>query len=916
MNSDLADAEVAIDGYEMFGCNLRNKTGRDVALYIRDNIQANPVDFKSEFSESVWLSTKLAGGDELLIGCVYRSSSGTGENNENLLKLLSEINGSNFSHILIMGDFNFEKINWNTCIDFKFIEKIRDCYLFQHITKPTRARIDHEPHILDRILSNEEGMVSDIEYCSPLGKSDHSLINFNFNCYIQQENTERVKYYYDKADFSGMKTEIFTVDWANELEDKDINEQWTIFKERLLSIQDKYVPKRKSRTTCDKKGKCSVDLKTLKTIRKKHRCWARFMETRNADKYREYCKLRNQVKNLTRKAVRNKEKEIAQDIKKNPKKFWCYANSKTKTRSGISDLVMNQGNNIEALTNNDKEKADTLSEFFSSVFTVENDDDYPLLKELDLDYSMPELEIKEEKVRKRLHDLNISKSPGPDNIHPRILHDLFDVLSKPVTIIFKNCINSTTVPDEWREGCITAIFKKGSRKSASNYRPVSLTCILCKQLETFVRDHTVDHMKKNSLFSPKQFGFISGRSTSLQLLYVLDQWTQIIDRGGSLDCVYLDFMKAFDKVPHRRLLYKLHRYGISTSIIQWIESFLSNRKQRVRVMNSFSEWEPVTSGIPQGSVLGPILFVIYINDLPDELNSECYMFADDTKVFRDIKTPTDNNILQEDMHKLENWSDNWLLRFHPDKCKVLTFGKRSTPPAEYILCNTKLQSTANEKDIGVVVDNQLSFEEHINEKINKANSIMGLIRRSFTYLDEPTFLMLYKALVRPHLEYANSVWSPYKKKHITAIENVQRRATQLLPGMKDLSYEERLRKLKLPTLAYRRMRGDMIETYKITSGIYDPALPPLLQRNISGATRGHSKKLYQHRSYKDIRKHFFTNRIINTWNLSEHVISAKNTKTFEYRLDKLWSNQELLYNYESNLTTETTFMTKVMMMWT
>lgn len=136
------------------------------------------------------------------------------------------------------------------------------------------------------------------------------------------------------------------------------------------------------------------------------------------------------------------------------------------------------------------------------------------------------------------------------------------------------------MPDEWREGCITAIFKKGSRKRASNYRPVSLTCILCKQLETFVRDHIVDHMKKNSLFSPKQFGFISGRSTSLQLLYVLEQWTQIIDRGGSLDCVYLDFMKAFDKVPHRRLLYKLHRYGISTSIIQWIESFLSNRKQR------------------------------------------------------------------------------------------------------------------------------------------------------------------------------------------------------------------------------------------------------------------------------------------------------------------------------------------------
>ena len=289
------------------------------------------------------------------------------------------------------------------------------------------------------------------------------------------------------------------------------------------------------------------------------------------------------------------------------------------------------------------------------------------------------------------------------------------------------------IPNEWREGCITALFKKGNRKHASNYRPVSLTCILCKLLKTFVKDHIVDHMKKNLLFSPKQFGFISGRSTTLQLLYVLDKWTEILDNGGNLDCVYLDFMKAFDKVPHHRLLYKLRRYGISPNIVNWIQSFLYNRKQRVRVMNSYSEWAPLTRGIPQGSVLGPILFVIYINDLPDKLNSDCYMFADDTKVFNEIRCDEDSEKLQHDMEELENWSDKWLLRFHPDKCKVLSAGKRKTGRFEYKLCNTKLQYTEKEKDIGVVVDNQLNFEDHMNEKINKANSIMGLIRRTFTY---------------------------------------------------------------------------------------------------------------------------------------------------------------------------------------
>ena len=175
---------------------------------------------------------------------------------------------------------------------------------------------------------------------------------------------------------------------------------------------------------------------------------------------------------------------------------------------------------------------------------------------------------------------------------------------------------------------------------------------------------------------------------------------------------------------------------------------------------------------------------------------------------------------------------------------------------------------------------------------------------TFTYIDTPTFLMLYKALVRPHLEYANSVWNPYKKKHITALENVQRRATKLIPGFKDMTYENRLRKLKLPTLAYRRKRGDMIEAFKLTSGLYDTALPSLLEIQKNTRTRGHSKKLYQHRSNKDIRKNFFTNRIINIWNsLPENVISAKNTKIFEHRLDNYWKDQDLLYNYESNLTT-------------
>ena len=238
----------------------------------------------------------------------------------------------------------------------------------------------------------------------------------------------------------------------------------------------------------------------------------------------------------------------------------------------------------ETLTSNNTDKANTLSEFFSSVFTTEGDGECPMLEDITIDNHMLNLEIKETDVEKRLHKLNISKSPGPDNIHPRILHDFCQELAKPVTIIFRKSIESRRIPVGWGEGCITALFKKGNRKLASNYRPVSLTCILCKLLETFVRDHIVNFMKENLLFSARQFGFITGRSTVLQLLYVLENWTKILDEGGRIDCVYLDFMKAFDKVPHRRLLHKLRHYCISEELVDWIGSFLSNRKQRVRVI--------------------------------------------------------------------------------------------------------------------------------------------------------------------------------------------------------------------------------------------------------------------------------------------------------------------------------------------
>ena len=257
-------------------------------------------------------------------------------------------------------------------------------------------------------------------------------------------------------------------------------------------------------------------------------------------------------------------------------------------------------------------------------------------------------------------------------------------------------------------------------------------------------------------------------------------------------------------------------------MIKWTKDFLSDRQQQVAVNDELSEWHNVTSGIPQGSVLGPTMFIIFINDLPDIVESQAYLFADDTKIYRTITTEEDKNTLQEDLERLTEWSNTWLLKFHPQKCKHLHIGtKNPDPDFEYELMGNKLEKVQEEKDIGVAVDEKLKFEKHICDKVKKANSMAAIIRRIFHHLDEKTFVPLYKALVRSHLDYASPVWSPHQQRYIDMIEGVQRRATKQLPGYSNLPYEERLKRLKLPTLKYRRHRGDMIEIYKLTSGIYD-----------------------------------------------------------------------------------------------
>ena len=306
--------------------------------------------------------------------------------------------------------------------------------------------------------------------------------------------------------------------------------------------------------------------------------------------------------------------------------------------------------------------------------------------DVQVDNDICDVIVNVQKVKELLKSVNTSKSTGPDEIHPRFLKELADHLAYPITILFNNSLSEGSLPPIWKSANVSCLFKSGDKKSASNYRPISITPVTCRLLERLIRNAVMSHCIDNNIFSDSQYSFRNQQVCTLQLLKVLDDWTKAIDNGLPVDTLYLDLQKAFDSVPHQRLILKLERLGITGNLLRWIKNFLSERKQRVVLNGISSDWTDVISGVPQGSVLGPILFILYVNDLPDKVKSYCKTFADDTKLYKEIDNLKDYEDLQDDIYELCRWTTKWLLFFNANKCKVLHIGNNN-PRFDYEMTN-------------------------------------------------------------------------------------------------------------------------------------------------------------------------------------------------------------------------------------
>ena len=339
-------------------------------------------------------------------------------------------------------------------------------------------------------------------------------------------------------------------------------------------------------------------------------------------------------------------------------------------------------------------------------------------------------------------------------------------------------------------------------------------------------------------------------------------------------------------------------YGIAGSVLNWITDFLSNRRQRVNIKGSYSDWSSVTSGVPQGSVLGPLLFIIYINDLPESVQSYAAIFADDTKLYRPIINAEDSNILQSDLDLLVEWCKVWLMNFNYSKCKHLPFGHNS-PSRHYTMgSGTALHQICmvdEENDLGIMFSRNFKFKSHIHKMVQKANKVLGVTNRTFKYLDPNIMRLLYTSLVRPHLDYASNIWNPYLLEDMRTIEKLQRRATKLIPSLKQYTYQERLSALNLPSLQYRRLRMDLIMTYKILQGTVHLRKDHFFIMN-TNPTRTNGLKIYKHHCNKTLRRYSFSQRIIDHWNrLPSEIVNAPNLLSFKTQLDIFLSSLRFKY---------------------
>jgi hypothetical protein len=854
--------------------------------------------------------------DIILFGCVYRPPPRADDDKEKRAKLEKAILTSimaaralvdrkEFDGLCIVGDFNYNKTSWDedgvglaeplAKLDNAFLETLAEQHLHQSVTFPTflNAR-GVRVNFLDLVLSESANRVFNIEAGPPLSddcRQYHVSITFEIGLRYERPKSlfERSKFVLSKGKYEDLTNELDAVNWQKLFEGKQVDECNELFVNEYNRACRLWIP------ICSKSSRkvqppwWTGSLGNL--CAKKKRLWILIQHNQGNSEslisdYKATCKA---VKKATKRAVIDYERLLVNE-KKNNKRLYGYAKSKQKTTKTISEMRGEDGRK----TTCGGEISNILNNYFKSVFVIESDQGLPTF-EMRTEARISEVSIDVGELADRLSKLDPHKAPGDDGIHPHVLSRCSSACAVPLAMIFNKSLQSGVIPEKWRLANVTALHKKGSRLDPGNYRPVSLTSVMCKVLERIVRDTLLDYLYANHLIAKEQHGFVRNKACITNLLESLDIITNSLAYKLWIDLILLDFAKAFDKVPHGRLVHKLRAYGITGVLLEWLADFLRNRKQRVVMGEHMSGWETVTSGVPQGSVLGPLLFVIYINDLPECVtNFPIKLYADDSKIIAEINNEDDSRKLQEDLNAVVNWTDKWLMRLNYDKCKVMHLGKKNSKQAYYMHDSLTgfthtLSMTEKERDLGITLSSDAKWHAHASKIASKANSTLGWFKDAFMCRDANLWKKLYMTYIRPHLEFAAPAWNLYSKGDIRLVEQVQRRATKVSHALKSLGYEARLERLGLTTLEARRTRGDCIQLFKLLGRQEEVNWhrgPRVIEPRYGRRMRLQREIVLNCAQ----RYNFFSNRVVGSWNsLPDAVTSSTSINSFKKAYDNFVS---------------------------
>ena len=588
----------------------------------------------------------------------------------------------------------------------------------------------------------------------------------------------------------------------------------------------------------------------------------------------------------------------------NPKRFWTLLKDRSKSRCSSTIITVDGIDSTDPL-----KKAGAFNHYFQSVFCSKKHDILPEITKTQ-DPRLESIILTEEAVKKELRNLNPSKAAGPDGISTRVLKEAHEELAKPITTLFNKSLDEGIVPTDWKRANVAPIHKKGNKTDVKNSGQFPYYPSYQRYLRECIYNNIIDTLTEK--ITSVQHGFMKNRSTSTQLMTALCNIQKILDNKGQTDMIYFDLSKAFDTVPHDLLLHKLQTFGIHGRLLNWIKDYLTNRNQRTTCDGTNSSWLPVSSGVPQGSILGPLLFLLYINDLPTCISPEtqCAIFADDTKIFRQIKTQEDSVALQEDINRIASWGDKWDLKFNSAKCICLTVNNTKNPRlTDYTMKQLKLTRQSTMNDLGTTVSEDLKWKVNIEAMIKKANSRLWLVRKTLGW-DAPlkAKCTAYLSMVRSILEYNSVIWNPSDKNTIYDIEKVQRHATNFItnnpyrtePGY--LTYEERLDICNLMPLSYRRELTDIIffcRSYnnKINFNIREHL--DFCNRAIGARTRNVNQQLNLPipKTKTTTAAHFYPTRLARIWN----SLPLKIRETIKPLSSNLVIKQNLLPLFKSEL---------------